>query len=253
MVGLVDLRERVTIETPEHVEFSYELAGLGSRFAAGLIDSFIQGSVILALFIAFWAGGTNISVMTYVQAALQGLMLIALFLLIWGYHLYFEVFRGGQSPGKKWLGIRVVAGGGHPCSLPRAAVRNLMRVVDFMPLLYAVGGVIMFMDRRGRRLGDLAAGTIVVRERGLVVPQAILAARVPEIGFRERGELLLAEERRVLRAFLRRRDDLANDARDRLAADVAGRIAERLRLEVGEDPEAFLEALERQGSVAGVA
>jgi uncharacterized RDD family membrane protein YckC len=238
----VDLRERVTVETPEHVEFSYEVAGLGSRFTAGLLDGLLQGSAVLAVLLVFWAG-ESIPFATYVESALQGLVLLALFLLVWGYHLYFEVYRGGQSPGKRLLRIRVVAEGGYPVTLPRAAVRNFLRVVEILPFPYGVAGVAMFLDPKGRRLGDLAAGTVVVRERGIAAPASVAAARAATPREREARRALPALEEEMVRSFLRRREKLAPDARRRLASFLAGRAAAALGVDAGEDAEAFLDAV----------
>ena len=243
----MDLRERIDIETPEHVEFSYEIAGLGSRFTAGLIDACIQGGAILLLLLSFWVGGAEISFADYLATALQGLLLLALFLLVWGYHLYFEAFRGGQTPGKRLLRIRVVSEGGFPVTLPRAAVRNLMRVVDILPLPYGVAGVVMFLDARGRRLGDLAAGTVVVRERGTEAPASVAAARALGVADREGIRHLPPIEEEMVRTFLGRRERLAPDARERVAAFVAARAASALGVEAGKDPEAFLEIVAAGG------
>ena len=239
----MDLRERVTIETPEHVEFSYEVAGLGSRFTAGLVDAAIQGAGILALLIAFWAGTEATSFADYVSSALWGFLLVAIFLFAWGYHLYFEVFRGGQSPGKRWLHLRVVAEGGFPVTLPRAAVRNLVRIVDFLPIPYGIAGVCMFIDPKGRRLGDLAAGTVVVRERSTAAPAAVAEARALTAGDREGRRRLPPLEEEMVHSFLKRRGKLAAAARVRLAAFVAGRAATALGVDPGKegDAEAFLE------------
>jgi uncharacterized RDD family membrane protein YckC len=239
----MDLRERVTVETPEHVEFSYEVAGLGSRFSAGLVDACIQGFGILLLLLFFWAGTEATSFAAYVESALRGALLLALFLFAWGYHLYFEVFRGGQSPGKRWLHLRVVAEGGYPVTLPRAAVRNLLRVVDVLPLPYGIAAVCMFLDPKGRRLGDLAAGTVVVRERGTGAPASVAAARALTAGDREGRRRLPPLEEEMVLAFLKRRDRLTAEARGRLASFVAGRAASALGVDAGPaaDAEAFLE------------
>jgi len=239
----MDLRERVTVETPEHVEFSYEVAGLGSRFTAGLVDACIQGAGILALLVFFWVGTEATSFAAYVESALRGALLLALFLFAWGYHLYFEVFRGGQSPGKRMFHLRVVAEGGYPVTLPRAAVRNLLRVVDVLPIPYGIAGVCMFIDPKGRRLGDLAAGTVVVRERGTGAPASVAAARALTAGDREGRRRLPPLEEEMVLAFLKRRERLTAEARGRLATFVAGRVATALGVDAGAaaDAERFLE------------
>ncbi len=242
MAVAVDLRERVTVETPERVEFSYEVAGLGSRFAAGVVDTFIVGFLVVGLLAVFWLGGEAIPFATFAVSALRGIALLSVFVLLWGFHLYFETFRGGRSPGKRLLGLRVVSEGGLPCTLSRAAVRNLLRVVDvFPPPFYGLGGVVMFLDPRARRIGDLAAGTVVVRERALAAPASVARARAPDRATRERGHALSAAEAGVLGAFLARRDELAPEVRDRLAVSVAERVARRREEPTPADPEAYLE------------
>ncbi len=239
----MDLRERVTVETPEMVEFSYEVAGLGSRFTAGLVDAALQGGGVLAILLLFWAGDESIAFADYAASALRGLLLVSLFLFVWFYHVFFEVFRGGQSPGKRLFRMRVVAEGGFPCTLPRASVRNLMRVVDILPIPYGIAGVVMFLDPKGRRLGDLAAGTVVVRERSAAVPAAVARARALTPEEREARRGLPPLEKELVRAFLQRRARLAPEARGRLAADLASRAAAALGVDGGADPEAFLEAV----------
>lgn len=245
----MDLRERVTVETPEMVEFSWEVAGLGSRFAAGFLDTLLLGMLILGLLGTVWLGGEAIPFATYIASALQGVVLLAVFMLVWGYHLYFEAFRGGRTPGKRLLRLRVVAESGLPVTLSRAAVRNLMRVVDvFPPPLYGLGGIVMFVDPRGRRIGDLAAGTVVVRERPSGEPAVVAGAKVADRARRERGLVPGGREGEMLRAFLARRDELSPEVRARLAASVAGRLATSTGRVAGEDPEAFLEALAEEGA-----
>src|SRR6266480_2803306 len=125
---------RLGIETPEHLVLELELAGLGSRMAATVCDA--------------------------------GLLILALFLLFWGYFLLFEALNDGRTPGKRLMGIRVLMDTGHPLTFTAAAVRNLVRIVDMQPVFtYQVGLAFVLFHAQNKRLGDIVAGTVVVRDR----------------------------------------------------------------------------------------
>lgn len=155
--------EFLTIDTPENVMFGYEVVGLGSRFIAAMIDTlliiFLQLIVYLGLLVVVVSLGDGGMGGNWLTAVI---ILIA-FLFLWGYYIYFETSWNGQTPGKKWAGIRVLRQNGMPVTLSEVIIRNLIRIVDFLPVLYGLGIVVMFADRQSRRLGDLAAGTLVVR------------------------------------------------------------------------------------------
>lgn len=152
----------IEIETPEHVRFNYHVVGPARRLVAWLIDLVIQGFIlmfltaILAMFSLLVEIGEGIS---------AGLSLVVLFAMQWGYSASFEGVWGGLTPGKAWSGIRVVCDDGRPLDVATAVLRNLLRAADFLPFGYAVALVVMTRDARFRRLGDLAAGTIVIDER----------------------------------------------------------------------------------------
>ena len=154
-----------TIDTPENIEFAYDVAGIGSRFLAAIIDTLL---IIIAEVLVLFAAGVLASATGVFEqfgaaesviAALAGL---AAFIILWGYYIIFELVWSGQSPGKRAIGLRVVRDGGRPITFLASAIRNLIRLVDFLPALYGVGVVAMFIDKRSRRLGDLAGGTLVV-------------------------------------------------------------------------------------------
>jgi uncharacterized RDD family membrane protein YckC len=216
--------EFLTIDTPENVMFGYEIVGLGSRFIAAIIDTtFI---IILQLFL--WLGliavialtwGSELGRVSWLAAAVG----IFAFLFLWGYYIYFETSWNGQTPGKRWTGIRVIRQDGLPISLSEAVIRNLIRVVDFLPLLYGVGIVAMFADGQSRRLGDWAAGTLVVRELETVTLANLTPkmnggqhlqylARQPhiqEIVARLPVERLKTADLRLVQDYLQRRDTLS--------------------------------------------
>ena len=101
------------------------------------------------------------------------LVVLAIFLLIWGYHIFFEFLWNGQTPGKRVAGIRVLTTRGEPVTFVHVLVRNLLRIVDFLPSSYMLGAVCILVTRRSQRLGDLAAGTIVVHERFDALPRTL--------------------------------------------------------------------------------
>jgi uncharacterized RDD family membrane protein YckC len=164
--------EQFIVSTPELVEFGYEVAGVGSRFIAALLDTVI----IAVLYLLLVLGGLALSALpALVNQQGSGLSYFALgvltiiqFVLLWGYYVFFETIWNGQTPGKRLTDLRVVRDSGGPISFWEALIRNLVRVVDFLPLAYGVGVLTMFVNGRARRLGDFAAGTLVVHEGGAV-------------------------------------------------------------------------------------
>ncbi|HZT96988.1 MAG TPA: RDD family protein [Chloroflexota bacterium] len=161
--------EEYRVETPEAVALSYELAGIGTRFVAALIDLVVIVGMAELLSLAtvgliFLAG---ILGSFFLDAAII-FTLTSYFLLFWGYYIAFETFWSGQTPGKRSIGVRVIKVDGRQIRFVDALVRNLVRIVDFLPSLYGLGLLVMFIGRQPRRLGDYAAGTVVVKERKTV-------------------------------------------------------------------------------------
>ncbi|MDQ5824301.1 MAG: RDD family protein [Chloroflexota bacterium] len=163
--------EQLTISTPEQVAFEYEMAGIGSRFVAALLDHLILGvTVLLIACAASMVGLVGVFSNAAGDDAAGGVFLVlailtlVIFLIIWGYFVVFETVWNGQTPGKRAGRLRVIRYNGQPIGAGEAMVRNLVRLVDFMPGFYGVGLLSMFIDKNARRLGDFAAGTIVIRE-----------------------------------------------------------------------------------------
>lgn len=177
--GLID--RQVEIETPEHVAIGYDLADLGSRFTALLLDALIMFVAVLVLWLGVPLLVGQFGELPAVVFGWGGGVLILLgFALVWGYFVYFEGLRDGQTPGKRMLGIRVIHDGGYPLTFRGAAVRNLLRIIDIQPVpSWLVGGLVMLLHPRTQRLGDLAAGSVVVRERTYHA-DAFLVAPHPE-------------------------------------------------------------------------
>lgn len=156
-----DQSDDLVVSTPERVAFQYEVAGIGSRFLAQFVDMLVISVVLLIITIlaASVAGFFNAGTVAVLIELLFGFVLLA------GYFLISEAAWNGQTLGKRAVRLRVVGDQGQPLTLSQSAIRNLVRVVDFLPVLYGVGVVTMFVNRRAKRLGDFAAGTLVVRDR----------------------------------------------------------------------------------------
>jgi uncharacterized RDD family membrane protein YckC len=223
------------IETPENVELQRPLAGIGTRFIAGLIDTLWLLLIYLAVFLAFILAVASTASLVALAASfwVLAMLIVVMFLVYWGYFVFFELRTNGQSPGKKSQRIRVVKDGGGPITFPEVAIRNLLRAVDGLGV-YAVAGIVMFITRKCQRLGDLASGTVVVseavgdyrakadRKRG--GPQWSQAAS-PE-ALQQTG--LTPQEYQILRSFDARREQLTLEARRRLALRLVQPILERV-------------------------
>jgi uncharacterized RDD family membrane protein YckC len=231
--------DRVTIATPEGVELELVLAGLGSRFMAALLDVVIQLGAIFALAVVFAPVGDS----GYVVAA----YLVAAFLILFAYDIVLETWNRGRTVGKLAAGLRVVRTGGEPVGFLTASVRNFLRLADFLPAFYVVGVITILVTSRNQRLGDLAAGTFVVRERrvatapaGTYLPPAPTDAPYLEWDVSGVG----AEDLATVRRFLDRRVSLQPAARAHLATDLAARIQPKVvGAPDGWHPESFLEAV----------
>ena len=147
-----------SVETPEGVDLRLRAAGPALRATAWLVDMLVMGLALSILgFVLIFAGA-----FTNLFAASMGLLLLLVFLLNWFYPVYFEVWHDGQTPGKRVTDLRVVCDDGTPVTLSRSIARNFLRVADMLPTGYAVGLICCLIDPSFRRLGDLAAGTLVV-------------------------------------------------------------------------------------------
>jgi uncharacterized RDD family membrane protein YckC len=217
------LPEDLVVATPEQVAFHFETAGLGSRFTAQLLDLL----VLTAIFVALGLAGIGIAVVT-LQVALGVLVFVILgFASFWAYWILPEALWSGQTVGKYVLHLRVIDARGGPITAGQAVIRNLLRVVDFLPWAYALGTVVMFGTVRSQRLGDLAAGTIVIRERAAVrLDDLVAEAGAKAGGAAERRTATRPALRldprlhRFVQAYAQRRHDLPPERRAQLARDV---------------------------------
>ena len=239
-----DLRQRHGVETPEHVELQFELAGVGSRAAAALLDTLLLGLfqilcwLVLGLLVDLQSTAGNWAVAIF--------FLVFVFVFLFLYYALFEGLNSGRTPGKMALGIRVVMDSGRPVTLGAAALRNLLRLIDFwFPLApLAPGMLFVLLTKSNKRLGDLAAGTVVVRDHptewalpAVITPPAP-AAEDLEIGPPE----LADDEFKLLDRFLARMNDLAPEVQVRMLVDLARRFETRMPRRSA-DPEQYLLAL----------
>ena len=211
------------------MRIEYELAGIASRAGAVVADTVVQalGALGLILLRALMLISEPGFAATWSNAILG----VAIFLMVYGYFLLFETLWNGQTPGKKWARLRVVREGGLPIDLQRAAVRNLIRIIDFLPVFYVVGGLSMLATSRYQRLGDVAAGTLVVKERAeQLARNRATSLRVdrPEVARVANIELVTPEEFEIVKRFVERRAELRPAVREELAAKIAAPLAERL-------------------------
>jgi uncharacterized RDD family membrane protein YckC len=241
--------DKLTIDTPEQTALDFAVAGIGSRFLALALDTLIQMLVGLVVGIG---GSLLFGIIAFASptASLWGFALLVLFffLLYFGYFAFFEIIWNGQTPGKRKIGIRVIKDSGRPLTPAESIGRNLMRIVDWLPAFYAVGMVSAILTKGNKRLGDLVAGSLVVRESSFSdlkpawhAAQAPSGPALPPLG----AALLSPEESNLIDSFLNRRLDLQSDVRYRMADDILRRLRPKLTLPVDNllSPERILEAL----------
>jgi uncharacterized membrane protein SpoIIM required for sporulation/uncharacterized RDD family membrane protein YckC len=227
--GDSSLVQTIDVETPELVVFSYTIAGVGSRALAALVDSLIVISMIIAI-------GIGVSVASVTGRVPRGsspgafdawasaIFIFAVFCVLWGYYVLFEGLADGQTPGKRLLRLRVVRDGGYSVTFGASAVRNLIRVIDMQPLVcYGVGIVSVMFSKSGKRLGDIVAGTIVVRE-ALVKQLAPASPQITGEPPRSFDTALTEDEYAVLERFMERRGSLDAERRTALATQLAARL-----------------------------
>jgi uncharacterized RDD family membrane protein YckC len=208
------LDHRIEISTPERVTVAYELAGVGSRMLAQAIDGLIVTGILFGLFVA--AGAISGPVVLAIAIGAATLTPVLYFLLL-------EWLRHGSTPGKSALRLRVVCVTGEPVGLQESAVRNVVRIADFLPGAYVLGGICAMASRDSRRLGDMAAGTIVVRLSEGDAPARFAGTFADAVAESERDPIpagLMA----VAVAFRRRAAQIDAEPRAALAAEICERI-----------------------------
>jgi len=251
------LSEQVKIETPEQIALELPVAGIGSRFLALAIDTVFQvvayflALVVFAFFGTLFAGSFHLS---DAWASLgPAIFVLATFCLYWGYFAAFEILWKGQTPGKRSAHIRVIKISGRPIDPASAVIRNLLRVVDFLPGMYGAGVVCMLLNRNSRRIGDFVAGTVVIHDRADTDSatdwQTPRESKTPPTS----GARLTDDEVVLIETYLARRFNLPTDVREQTGNRIVKRIVDRTGTapepnEYGDD---FLDRMVRSARDAG--
>ena len=241
--------EDISIETPEQVALRFPLAGVGSRFLAIAMDTAIQlGAVLGLVMIAAIALTLTSARPMFANTTRQwtlALSGIGVFLVHFGYFAAFEAIWQGQTPGKRYLDLRVLKDNGASISAFDAVGRNLMRIVDGIPGIYAIGVISVFLSPRNKRLGDYLAGTIVVYDKPLDRGSS-LAFRGGDAHVESHVVRQLTEEQfKVLEAYTARKYDLEWEMRRQFAAQIIDRLGSTMEIseEDRRDPDAFIERM----------
>ncbi|HEX8552132.1 MAG TPA: RDD family protein [Abditibacteriaceae bacterium] len=275
----------IDILSAENVSFAIETAGLGSRFGAAIIDLLLQfatlglGAIAVNYLIDFLPPLDQVS--QWVRAFLMAIGALLVALISVGYSFFFEWLWDGQTPGKRWLGLRVMQSNGMPIGAWHAMIRSLMRAADFLPFMYGAGAFVALVSSRNQRIGDMVAGTVVARERhdaaraildidsaadaflaSLHAPvQQTQAPVMPSTAMPDSTVLSAPQplqhaavathpqlsdgDRDLLREYFARRGQLTPAARTKLAQGLATRLAAKLGVPLDTDAESWLETLAR--------
>jgi uncharacterized RDD family membrane protein YckC len=236
--------EILIIETPERVPLHFALASIGNRFLACACDHALQTVALALLYFFFSLISDALDFGGLKNAPKWALaLLILLGYVIWSsYFIIFEWLWNGQTPGKRWLKLRVIREDGRPITFWEAAVRNLLRIIDVLPFFpfYSVGIISVFVSTRDQRVGDLVAGTVVVRERETEAPTFSQVFNAPvsdtalrrsfkAVDFTAEIESITEREIEVVETYLRRRWDLPDQTRVWMAYRVAMPLLYKLR------------------------
>lgn len=230
--ALVDTH--TSVETPENVTLTFDLAGPGSRMGAYLVDLLLRLAVL-------WGVSAILPLISAVfgQGLPLGMMLILMFLLEWGYGAFFEGLLGGRTPGKRIFHLRVIKTAGYPIGFHDAVLRNFLRSADILPIGYGVGLLCMLSTRQMQRIGDLVAGTIVVREDVHKLRRHLEAYRDLEpLTRREAPQHFTVPERTldVIEQLLARQGELGRRRIEEIALLLAGPLAARMGYDLNRSP-----------------
>ncbi|MBY0550491.1 MAG: RDD family protein [Candidatus Obscuribacterales bacterium] len=238
------------ISTPENVDLHIELAGLGSRIGAAFIDTLLSYSIMMMVILFAVLAGFVVERLdfprdtkTVIDYYIIGITLLLVFCVNFGYFICFEGLWQGQTPGKKLAQIRVIEANGQPVNWPSVWIRNLMRLIDSG--IAMIGLVSMLLDKNERRLGDFAAGTLVIRERPAELSARNLRVQVGDVplSFVDAGQIS-PDEYHLLVSFLKRRHTMVKDSRGAVARQMEEYFRLKLNPETNADaPEDFLEKL----------
>jgi len=256
------LAQQLYIDTPEQVELQFAVAGIGSRFVAVLLDHLLQlgflivETLLLALFSTLFP--TLDRTLDTAGKWTFAILIFSNFCVIWGYFALFEAYWHGQTPGKRVMKLRVIKDSGRQITFFEALARNLLRIIDYLPSLYVAGVITMLCNKQNKRLGDLAAGTLVVheqRDEQPLLPQrnAFLPTRetewkdpvaAPSMFAADAIAKLKPADLMVIDTFFARALDLNMDVRAAMALRIAQQMVAKMGVSLPEvNPERALEAM----------
>jgi uncharacterized RDD family membrane protein YckC len=223
---------RLEVETSDHVVLRYDLAGAGNRGFAAVLDFVIATVIAFTALIVLSLGGAFSEASAFV---IGGLTLMVTLVLIWAYFILLEWLWNGQTIGKRVYRLRVINEDGSPAGFTAVLIRNLIRLVDFLPAFYGVGVMVIVLSPKSQRLGDLAAGTYVVRAPKPQVDWFSLRTVTPlGAGRTAQTRRMPGEAQRLVREFVARELRLAPSERTRIAAVIAAKLRSYTVDEVGE-------------------
>jgi uncharacterized RDD family membrane protein YckC len=240
--------DKLIIETPEQTVLEFPLAGIGSRALALAIDTLLQIGAALVLILIAALISYEAIVPQLGKQYLYAILIFGAFLMEFGYFAFFETIWNGQTPGKRWTRLRVITDSGRPIHAQAAILRNLMRIVDALPSLYAVGIVTCLISSQSKRIGDYVAGTVVVHEKSLPGGASVWDAPPANLLATPVSRALTAGELQLVETFLERRSSLQEEVRRSMARQIADRLTQGRTdsPEPIQEPEKFLEALAEQ-------
>ncbi len=213
---------RLEVETPDHVVLRYDLAGGGNRGFAAIVDFVIASLIFIG---ALWGFSSIATATGGAIGPLFGVLVLLTFAISWSYFVLLEWLWQGQTVGKRMYGLRVIRDDGAPAGFIAVLIRNLLRIVDFLPGLYGLGLLIVIVSPRSQRLGDMAAGTYVVRAPRPQLDYFSLRTVTPIApGASVEMRALPGEAQRLVREFVAREGKLASADRTRLARQIAERV-----------------------------
>lgn len=241
--------ETLIIETPEHVELQFALATIGNRFLACAIDHFLQTVAMIAISLLAYNLSEGVRALSNLfssegGAAKQWIRAAAIlfsFLVFFGYFIFFETIWNGQTPGKRWMKLRVIQEDGRPINFFAALTRNLLRLADMLPPpFYSIGMLSVFASDRAKRLGDFVAKTVVIKERTAEAPKfeevfhsaeidTALRRLFTPVEFTGDVRAVTPTEMLAVESFLRRRTEIPDHPRQWLAWRIALPLMEKIR------------------------
>jgi uncharacterized RDD family membrane protein YckC len=238
--------------SPEKVYFSFDLAGIGSRFVALIIDNIIQYLLLFFLlaigFFIATLSGEDFLTLIIDSSYLLVIVILSVFAIFYGYFIFFEIIWSGQTPGKRFAKIRVVKDNGGTVNVSSVLIRNTIRVIDALPTSHAIGLITILVNKKNQRLGDMAAGTIVIREKAYDIPQTL---EIDPREFSWSGTLKLKihkvteEEFAMLKSFLLRYPSMDKQAAEVTLNKLRDFFASKLEIPEAEinDPWQFLQQI----------